>query len=96
MPRRMLFTCRRCGLTTNRLKGHIRQMHRKQYKLEENTMLITDETLSNLSDVLEEIVNDSGSGTWREKKEHIIDNIGPLGKSVLEEFTSWFDEEDFS
>ena len=33
--RRKLFKCKYCGLTTNRLKGHIRSMHRKQYVMKQ-------------------------------------------------------------
>lgn len=67
-------------------------MHRKQHKLPMATILIKEQTLNELSDVLEEIV--MGPGSYREKVDDITENLGPDGMSNLREFVSWFPDEE--
>lgn len=85
--RRHLLRCNRCGLLTNRLKAHIRQMHWKQYR--RNSM--TTQDIQNLIDMIEAVVRAPTGGTWQEKRDQILGTITEEETSALQEFASWFD-----
>ena len=53
--------------------------------------VIKEQTLNDLETLIIEIVS-TPAGTWREKREIILQGLSEEGKSDLEEFVAWFDE----
>jgi hypothetical protein len=54
---------------------------------------LTQETKNKFYEALDEIVNASGSGTWVERKEDLLEGASEEDKSTLEEFVGWFEGE---
>lgn len=53
--------------------------------------MIKESTLDELDEILCEIVYEA-EGTWREKKDQILEQLGPQANDALQEFVEWFDE----
>lgn len=54
--------------------------------------MINENTLNKLEEVLVEIVSDTDSGSWREKKDFIEAQLSEEGQNALEEFVEWWEE----
>jgi hypothetical protein len=53
-----------------------------------NTKLTT-----RLEEILMDVTGDPGAGTWKQKRDEILNSFSEEGKSALEEFIAWFEGE---